>query len=124
LAGVSALVFALVAFSLGTFMRQSTVSNSALGPQLLQGASVSMLPFERDLQAEVDRRMSVINARKVNWDPLIREGFERNLGKIDESLKACRQGLLVNPDDRDRRQMVLTLYQEKTQLLDDLERLK
>lgn len=119
LAGVSTLVFTLAASGLATFMRQSPAPRAGL----IQ-ASTAALPFERDLQEQIRRRLTVIDARKASWDPQIREGFERTLGQIDQSLDACRQSFLVNPEDRDRQQMILTLYQEKAQLLADVERLK
>ena len=63
-------------------------------------------------------------AMQVTWDPQMREIFERNLIKIDDSLKSSRQSLIEHPNDADHQQMLMTLYNEKLQLLQDYDRLK
>jgi hypothetical protein len=90
-------------------------------PRALQTA---LLPDEERIRAEIERRLSVINSRKADWDPEFRAEFERHLNKIDESLRNSRQMLQIDPDDSVQQQMVLTLYNEKRQLLEDVERLK
>jgi hypothetical protein len=91
------------------------------GPRALQTA---LLPDEDRIKADLERRLSAINERKANWDPEVRAEFERHLNKIDNSLISSRQLLQVNPGDSVQQQMVLTLYNEKRQLLEDVERLK
>ena len=84
----------------------------------------SFLPDEDRIKAELTRRLDAINARKSSWDPQMREEFERHLKMIDDSLQHSRQLLDSNPADKVQQEMVLSLYQEKRQLLDDVERLK
>jgi hypothetical protein len=88
------------------------------------GAQNALLPDEDQIKADLERRLSGINTRKTKWDPQRRVEFERHLNKIEDSLKSSRQKLQTNPSDKVQQQMVLTLYSEKRQLLDDVERLK
>jgi anti-sigma factor RsiW len=90
----------------------------------LTGAQSALLPEEGEIKADLERRMAVINARKAKWDPQARADFEQHMTKIEESLKRCRQTLESNPQDAVHQQMVRALYNEKRQLLEDVERLK
>lgn len=118
LVGAGALAMALIAF--GT----SNIPTGTPGRNYITGGQMALLPEEDQIKADLERRLAAINARKVKWDPQIRNDFDKHLGKIEESLKDSRQKLLTNPGDMVQRQMVLTLYNEKRQLLDDVERLK
>jgi hypothetical protein len=118
LVGASALVAALVIIIM---FGANPHPPSNLGSRALQTA---LLPNEDRIRADLERRLSVINSRKVNWDPEFRAEFDRHLNKIDDSLRNSRQILQINPDDGIQQQMVLTLYNEKRQLLEDVERLK
>jgi Putative zinc-finger len=121
LAGACALVAFLVVFLMK--IPNPTRSNFDFtgGSQALQTA---LLPNEDRIRADLEQKLSAINSRKANWDPTVRVEFERHLNKIDDSLRNTRQILLINPGDRVQQQMVLTLYNEKRQLLEDVERLK
>ena len=83
-----------------------------------------LLPEEDEIKANLERRLSVINARKAQWDSKRRADFEQRLNRIDESLKRCRHMLEDNPKDAWSQQTVRALYDEKRQLLEDVERLK
>jgi hypothetical protein len=122
LAGASALVAALVIIVIIN-TAPPTQSNFDLegGSRALQTA---LLPDEDRIRADLERRLSAINSRKANWDPEFRAEFERHLNKINDSLRNSRQMLQINPADGVQQQMVLTLYNEKRQLLADVERLK
>lgn len=123
LAGACALVAFVVVFLMVKIPLNATRSNFDFtnGSQALQTA---LLPNEDRIRADLEQKLSAINSRKVNWDPAVRVEFERHLNKIDDSLRNTRQILLINPGDRVQQQMVLTLYNEKRQLLEDVERLK
>src|SRR5262245_29339072 len=82
------------------------------------------LPEESKLRAEIDRRMAAIEARKATWDPQLRAEFDQHLLKIEESMKLCREKLNANPQDAVHQGMLRALYNEKQQLLEDVERLK
>ncbi len=118
MAGAGALAVALVVFS---FVSLPTTNQGRLDFAKVQNA---LLPNEDQIKGDIDRRLSIINARKVNWDPQVRAEFDRHLNKIEESLKNSRQKLQANPADKVQQQMVLSLYNEKRQLLEDVERLK
>jgi hypothetical protein len=118
LAGAGALALVLLIFGVSNM---STPNQTKLD---FSGARNALLPDEDQIKAELERRLSGINARKAKWDPQRRAEFDRHLNKIEESLKSSRQKLQANPDDKVQQQMVLTLYSEKRQLLDDVERLK
>jgi hypothetical protein len=122
LAGVSALVAALVIITMfGTTTPTRSNYDLNRGPRALQ---MALLPDEDRIRADLAQRLSAINSRKEKWDPEFRADFERHLNKIDDSLRSSRQILQINPDDGVQQQMVLTLYHEKRQLLEDVERLK
>ncbi|HKX27997.1 MAG TPA: zf-HC2 domain-containing protein [Blastocatellia bacterium] len=112
---------ALVLFVVFTRANQTP---SGLEPINVTGVQTALLEDEEKIRTELERRLSVINERKANWDPEVRAEFEKNLGKIEESLNDSRRKLQANPADRIQQQMVLTLYNEKRQLLEDMERLK
>ncbi len=118
LAGAGALAIALITFAFVNAFHQSTQ------PLSFTQASAALLPGEDEIKHDIERRISTLKTRQVTWDPQMREMFERNLIKIDDSLKSSRQSLLENPNDTDHQQMVLTLYKEKLQLLQDYDRLK
>src|SRR5262245_29331768 len=121
LASISAFVAALVIMVMyGTNISTRRDFDISNGPRALQTA---LLPDEDRIKADLEQKLSVINLRKANWDPDIRAEFERHLNKIDLSLRNSRDMLQSNPDDGVQQQMVLTLYDEKRQLLEDVERL-
>jgi len=119
LASISAVIAALVIMTTVSLIRPTGKNIVIPGPQVLQTA---LLPDEARIKAELESRLSVINLRKANWDPTIRAEFERHLNKIDNSLRSSREILQINPEDSVQQQMVLTLYNEKLQLLEDVER--
>lgn len=121
LAGATALATALITFAV-FLASNSTAPRRPFDFQA--GTSAIILPDEEKIKADLERKLSLINARKAKWDPLVRDEFDKHLKKIEESLYNSRQILQYRPDDKVQRQMVLTLYNEKRQLLDDVERLK
>lgn len=118
-----AAVVALALLSIGVINQSNQAEK---GYDMLNGATtaLALLPDEDRIKAELTRRLDAINARKSKWDPQMREEFERHLKMIEDSLQHSRQLLNSNPADKVQQQMVLSLYQEKRQLLDDVERLK
>jgi|SRR5215475_991522 len=119
LAACGALAVALIiAGNSGIFIPHS-------GTLDFSGAQSAMLPDEGEIKAQLERRMDAVNARKANWDPQRRAEFEQRMIKIDESLNRCRYMLKDNPRDAVHQEMELRgLYNEKLQLLEDVERLK
>lgn len=118
LAGASALVVAVILVGV---IGLSRINPMAIG---LNGAQTALLLDEDEIKADLDQRLSAINERKANWEAPVREGFDKHLIKIESSLSDCRQMLRHNPHDKVHQQMMRALYQEKRQLLEDVERLK
>lgn len=84
----------------------------------------ALIREEISKKAEIDRKMARIEERKASWDPAFRADFERQLNRIEDSIKECRRNLEVSPNDLNQVQRMLDLYEEKRQLLEDVERLK
>ncbi len=89
-----------------------------------RNAQSGLLPEEDEIKANLERRLGAINSRKEQWDSERRADFEQRINRIDESLKRCRHMLEGNPNDAVHQGMVRALYDEKRQLLEDVERLK
>lgn len=124
-AGAGALAAALIVFGLFSFSGQNPGQLNLINIKgAISGAQAALLPGEDQIKAEIERRLALINSRKFNWDPQARAAFDLQLNKIEESLKTCRQALQSNPGDKVQQQVVRALYNEKRQLLDDVERLK
>ncbi|MEY3283251.1 MAG: hypothetical protein RIR86_1264, partial [Acidobacteriota bacterium] len=117
MAGVAALAVVLITVTVLNFRGQ----NSEMDFTRLQGA---LIREEMTKKAEIDRKMAAIEERKANWDPAFRADFERQLNRIEESIKQCRKNLEASPNDLNQVQRMLDLYEEKRQLLEDVERLK
>jgi len=84
----------------------------------------ALIREEISKKAEIDRKMARIEERKASWDPSFRADFERQLNRIEDSIKECRRNLETTPNDLNQVQRMLDLYEEKRQLLEDVERLK
>jgi hypothetical protein len=59
-------------------------------------------------------------AQKERLDPQVAEVFRTNLELIDQSINACRQAVLSDPNDIDSRKYLLAAYKEKTDLLNEI----
>jgi hypothetical protein len=86
--------------------------------------STALLPGEQEAKTAIDRRLSTLQVRRDAWDPQMRQLFDSHLIKIDQSLNQCRQHLLATPADQEHLRMLMALYQEKQQLLEDFDKLK
>lgn len=119
MAGAAALALILLSVTIYQFnnARQGT-------PEIdftrLQGA---LLREETSKRAEIERKLAAINEQKGNWDPERRADFDRQMNKIEASLKQCQEQLARDPNDLTQVQKMLDLYEEKRQLLEDVERL-
>ena len=117
LVGAGALAAALLASSVYLFKPDAPAFT-------LTGAQAALLPEERELKADLDRRAAALDTRKANWSSQQRADFDAQIARIEASLKKCRQNLQSNTQDPIQRQMLRTLYDEKRLLLEDAERLK
>ena len=117
MAGAAALAIILMTVGVLNFRGNS----SDMDFTRLQSA---LLREESTRKAEIDRKMEIINERKASWDPAFRADFERQLNRIEESILQCRKSLEASPNDLNQVQKMLDLYEEKSKLLEDVERLK
>jgi len=117
MAGVAALAIILVTVTVVNYRGNTNEVDFTR----LQSA---LIREEMSKKAEIDRKMAAIEERKANWDPAFRADFERQLNQIEESIKQCRKNLEASPNDLNQVQRMLDLYEEKKQLLEDVERLK
>jgi len=125
MAGAAAMT---VLFALGTgivsrhnLRRDETGNAPQYGMDVL---GISAFPFEQPFRDEINRRLSSINVQKASWDPQVREGFDQRLVKINDSLRSCRQNVRDHPGDSDVKQLMISIYEEETQFLEDFERMK
>lgn len=124
LAGAGALAASLLVF---TAVRSNlSVSTQSLQPTKGGGAVSLVAPNSQAVQAmqsRIEERLNRLNTRKAAWDPQMKQVFEEHLKRIDFSLANTRQTLEANPDP-DQQQMLLDLYKEKLQVLDDFDKLR
>ncbi|MBK9316139.1 MAG: zf-HC2 domain-containing protein [Acidobacteria bacterium] len=118
LAGAGALAAAVAIFGYTSLNSQNS------GKLSLAGAQTAVLQGEDELLEELQRRLTTINARKASWDPQYRTDFDNQMNRIEQSLVKCRKKLNDQPGDKVHQEMVRSLYKEKLQLLNDIERLK
>jgi hypothetical protein len=118
LAGASALALALLASGIYSISGFDTDNLD------IKGAQTALLPDENEIKADLERRIEAINKRKASWDAQARTDFENKLAKIENSLSDCRKLLSRNPADTTQQQMLRGLYNQKRQLLDDVEQMK
>lgn len=118
LAGAGTLALALIAFSSVSFYRQY---NSVL---TMRGMQTALFAEDPQLKLDLDRKMDAVKARMSSWNPQRRADFEQKLKRIEVAMQNCRQLMRANPDEQAHQLMMRNLYQEKKQLLEDVERLK
>lgn len=118
LAGAGALAAAVAVFG------YTSLSTRNPGRLDLAGAQTAVLQGEDKLIEEVQKRVASIEARKDGWNPQMRADFDEQMNRIDQSLVKCRKQLEDHPGDKVHQEMVRSLYKEKLQLLNDIERLK
>jgi hypothetical protein len=83
-------------------------------------------PLSSPERQNVEERISYLEAniqqRKANWDPELRQAFEKNMLYVEQSLLECQQHLSGNPNDQVSRELMLNAYREKIRLLEGFER--
>jgi hypothetical protein len=123
MAGAAALAIILISVGISNFSGLSGLRGTSTEMDFTRLQS-ALIREEMSKRAEIDRKMAAIEERKASWDPARRADFERQLNRIEESIRQCRQSLEATPNDLNQVQRMLDLYEEKRQLLEDVERLK
>jgi anti-sigma factor RsiW len=121
LAGASALAASLLIFA-GVRSQLPTTQQSLVGTSAATSVAVTS-PAVQSVQSRIQERLKQLNARRASWNPQVQETFEEHLRRLDESLDNTRRALQSNPDP-DQQQMLLELYQEKLQVLEDFDKLR
>ena len=115
LAGASTLAFSLMVFGMYHALHRD--------PQVvLEAATNATLPMEKELQSKIQQKAIQLNTRRVTWDPKFRTDYDNYLQRIDSSLSRVRQ-TWVTTRDVDQQKLMMDLYNEKLQLMEDFERL-
>jgi len=113
----------LVALGSGVVSRHNLSRNNSNGTS--QGVdTMAALPFEQPFRDGIKRQLDSINVQKASWDPQIQEGFDQRLGRINDALRSCRLNVLNHPGDSDSRQLIVSIYEEESQFLEDVQRMK
>jgi hypothetical protein len=116
LAGASALAFSLMVFGMYHALHRD--------PNVATEASVNaLLPMETEMQSKIQQKANTLNTRRQTWNPQIRTVYDTHLQRIDSSLNRVRQ-TLVTTRDQDQQKMLMDLYNEKLQLMEDFERIE
>jgi Putative zinc-finger len=115
LAGTSALAFSLMVFGMYHVLHQ----DQKLPSQMTLGV---INPLEQELQSRIQQKANQLNTRRVTWNPSMRTVYDGHLQRIDNSLSHVRQ-TWVTTQDADQQKLLMDLYNEKLQLMEDFERL-
>lgn len=124
-AGVAALTVVLVVSGVVVGLRLGRHGLPA-GPEAGEKYTLAKLDeAEAHYQQAIRALSQAFASQKGALAPQVVELFERNLGVIDSTIRACRAAVLAEPDDLQARSFLLAAYTEKVTLLDsalDLER--
>lgn len=114
LAGASALAFSLMVFGLYQTLHRD--------PNLAAETSTSaILPMETELQSKIQQKANSLMTRRQTWDTETRTVYDNHLQRFDNSLSRMRQ-TVVTTRDQDQQKMLMDLYKEKLQLMEDFEK--
>lgn len=72
---------------------------------------------EHHYKLAINALAEAVAAQKGELDPKMADVFRTNLAIIDESIDACQQAVLNNPNNIESRNYLLAAYREKTNLL-------
>ena len=75
---------------------------------------------EHHYQLAIKALSDAAQAQNEQLDPQVAEVFRTNLELIDQSINACRQAVLNNPNDIESRKYLLAVYKEKANLLNEI----
>jgi len=124
-AGVAALALVLIASGVLVGLRLGRPGLPA-GPEAGEKYTLAKLDeAEAHYQQAIQALSQAFASEKGALAPQVVELFERNLGVIDSTIRACRAAVLAEPDDLQARNFLLAAYTEKLTLLDsalDLQR--
>jgi hypothetical protein len=116
LAGATTLAFSLMVFGMYHALHRD--------PQVASDVATTVtLPMETEIRSKIQQKANFLNTRRASWNPEIRTVYDNHLQRIDNSLNRVRQTLVVTRD-AEQQKMLMDLYNEKLQLLEDFEQLE
>jgi hypothetical protein len=95
-------------------------SRSETGQYSLEAALLSIQRAEREYNDAISVLSKIVDKRKPSLDPLVVAEVERNLRAIDESIAATRAAYHAHPSDPELAHYMLTAYEKKVELLQEL----
>jgi len=97
-------------------------SGQAVVPELenQQYTMAKLEEAEHHYQLAIKALNEAAMAQREQLDPQIAEVFRTNLELIDQSINACRQAVLTDPNDIESRKYLLAAYKEKANLLNEI----
>ena len=110
LASGFALILILAAVFFGLRHYGSQPVNGGLEPSQ-QFALNKLAEAEGYYRKAIEALSAAVSAREADFDPKILAVFQKNLTVVNQSIEACRQAVLYNPDDFDTRNFLLAAYQ-------------
>lgn len=117
LAGTGALAFSLMVFGLYHAFHQDRAAVSPTDA----AAATSVLPIETEWQLKVQNRAMQLNPRRALWTQETRATFDSHIQRIDTSMSRIRQAVVMSRD-KEQQQLLVDLYNEKLQLMEDFEK--
>lgn len=114
LAGASALAFSLMVFGMYHALHRD--------PQVAeQAAAQAVLPGEAEWQSKIQQKMQSLNVRRAAWTPTTSATYDNHIQRIETSMSRVRQ-TLISVHDTEQEKLLLDLYNEKLQLMEDFEK--
>jgi tetratricopeptide (TPR) repeat protein len=97
-------------------------SGQAIVPELenQQYTLAKLDEAEHHYQLAIKALNEAAMAQSEQLDPQVAEVFRTNLELIDQSISACRQAVLTDPNDIESRKYLLAAYKEKANLLNEI----
>lgn len=97
-------------------------SGQAVVPELenQQYTMAKLEEAEHHYQLAIKALSDAAMAQEEQLDPQVAEVFRANLELIDQSIDACRQAVLSEPNDIESRKYLLAAYKEKANLLNEI----
>lgn len=114
-----ALVLILAAVFIGLRQFGNQPATTGLDPSQ-QFALDKLKEAEGHYRKAIEALSAAVSAREADFDPQILAVFKKNLTVVNQSIEAYRQAVLNDPQNFDTRSYLLTAYQEKTDLLNEI----
>jgi anti-sigma-K factor RskA len=92
-------------------------SNPSANPMMRDVSRLSKAEYA-SIEQQIDRLSASIEDKKGEWNPELRDVYERNLLYVNQSLAECRHQLSDNPADDTAQELMLNAYREKVRLLE------